>query len=146
MLRWAVRWRWRRGATYYLVSQETSGGDQWHDVNNTTVTTTAVASEIGGVYGSGPGSWFAYGVAGNSYGPVDFKYSGGSTGGRSDCRTLVSGQYDDTVDAGAYSLCAGQIGDFVWNNVNGNGCQDPNKPGLPGVRVDLLSGCGPTAT
>ena len=51
---------------------------------------------------------------------------------------------DASVDCGY--VCAGQIGDFVWNDLNGNGCQDPNEPGLPGVRVNLLLGCGPTAT
>ena len=42
--------------------------------------------------------------------------------------------------------CNGQIGDFVWNDLNGNGCQDANEPGLPGVRVDLYAGCGVSGT
>jgi hypothetical protein len=39
--------------------------------------------------------------------------------------------------------CGGQIGDFIWNDVNGNGCQDANEPGIAGVKVDLYSGCSP---
>jgi len=30
------------------------------------------------------------------------------------------------------------IGDFIWSDVNGNGCQDPGEPGVPGVVVDLV--------
>jgi hypothetical protein len=37
--------------------------------------------------------------------------------------------------------CTGEIGDFVWADLNGNGCQDAGEPGIPGVRVDLYSGC-----
>jgi hypothetical protein len=45
------------------------------------------------------------------------------------------------------SPCNGQIGDFVWNDVNGNGCQDAGEPGIPGVKVDLYSGgCGSNGT
>ena len=38
--------------------------------------------------------------------------------------------------------CNGQIGDFVWNDLNGNGCQDLGEPGIVGVKVDLYAGCG----
>ena len=37
--------------TYYIVSQETQGGDQWYDLN-TTIQTTNVASETTGVWSS----------------------------------------------------------------------------------------------
>ncbi|HJT81847.1 MAG TPA: SdrD B-like domain-containing protein [Chthoniobacterales bacterium] len=36
----------------------------------------------------------------------------------------------------------GKIGDFVWNDLNKNGCQDANEPGMANVRVDLYTGCG----
>ncbi|MCF7765327.1 MAG: hypothetical protein K9N62_16795 [Verrucomicrobia bacterium] len=38
--------------------------------------------------------------------------------------------------------CTGQIGDFVWNDLNGDGCQDPGEPGIPNVQVDLYAACG----
>jgi len=38
--------------------------------------------------------------------------------------------------------CNGTIGDFVWQDNNSNGCQDPGEPGIPGVQVDLYTGCG----
>ncbi|QDU63128.1 Serine-aspartate repeat-containing protein D precursor [Planctomycetes bacterium Pan216] len=31
----------------------------------------------------------------------------------------------------------GSIGDFLWNDVNGDGIQDSGEPGLPGVTIDL---------
>jgi hypothetical protein len=34
--------------------------------------------------------------------------------------------------------CGGSIGDFVWNDVNGNGIQDSGEPGIDGVTVNLL--------
>ena len=58
---------------YYLVSQETSGGDQWYD-SNTVLTTTTIATVNNAV--SRPNNqWVAAGGANNSFGPVDFKYS-----------------------------------------------------------------------
>lgn len=34
----------------------------------------------------------------------------------------------------------GKIGDLVWEDLNANGIQDPNEPGLPGVTVNLWTG------
>jgi hypothetical protein len=62
------------GTTYYLVSQEFNGGDFWHNYN-TTVITTSVAAELSPVYSPGGGVWNAGGSAGQTFGPVDFKYS-----------------------------------------------------------------------
>lgn len=41
--------------------------------------------------------------------------------------------------------CTGRIGDFVWNDVNGNGLQDPDEAGLEGVHVMLMDGSGSVA-
>jgi hypothetical protein len=58
--------------SYYLVSQETSGGDQWYD-SNTTLTTSPVAVVNSAV--SRPSTtWVVAGAANNSFVPVDFKY------------------------------------------------------------------------
>jgi hypothetical protein len=57
------------------------------------------------------------------------------------CVTLTAANpINLNVDCGY--VCNGQIGDFVWNDLNGNGCQNAGEPGIPGVRVDLYSGCG----
>ncbi|MDH6577631.1 SdrD B-like domain-containing protein [Kitasatospora sp. MAP5-34] len=34
------------------------------------------------------------------------------------------------------------LGDFVWNDLNRNGLQDPGEPGVPGVREYLIDGQG----
>jgi uncharacterized repeat protein (TIGR01451 family) len=61
------------------------------------------------------------------------------------CVTLLTATSTNlNVDCGY--VCNGQIGDFVWNDLNGNGCQDSNEPGLAGVKVDLYTGCGVTGT
>jgi hypothetical protein len=40
--------------------------------------------------------------------------------------------------------CTGEIGDFVWEDLNGNGLQDAGEPGIAGVTVNLLDGGGAT--
>jgi hypothetical protein len=62
--------------TYYLVSQETSGGDRWYDFTSNPVT-TSVAS-IGGIAyssASAPANWTVAGGPGNAFGPLSFLYS-----------------------------------------------------------------------
>ena len=61
--------------TYYLMSQEISGGDQWYDYNST-VQTAAVAAVTSAVYGT-VAPYTPNGSAGRSYVPVDFKYTAG---------------------------------------------------------------------
>ncbi len=67
--------------SYYVITQETQGGDQWYDYN-TAVQTTSVATVSSAVYNSGS-SYIAPGSIGQTYGPVDFVYavSGGGGGG-----------------------------------------------------------------
>lgn len=61
------------GTAYYLVSQEAAGGDVWY-YDDTTVNTTSMGNETSAVWGDGSGLWHLNGGAGQSYGPVDFKY------------------------------------------------------------------------
>ncbi|HET6575913.1 MAG TPA: SdrD B-like domain-containing protein, partial [Fimbriiglobus sp.] len=56
--------------------------------------------------------------------------------GTTDAVTLTSGQSDLTRDAGLYRPVS--IGDFVWDDLNGNGVQDSGESGLQGVTVKLL--------
>ena len=67
------------GNTYYLLTQETMGGDHWYDTN-TTLQTTPDATPNASIYGTG--TWIAA-IAGNrTYGPVDLKYSLGTASGQ----------------------------------------------------------------
>ena len=57
--------------------------------------------------------------------------------GRADDITLKSGDQYDNIDAGFVSTATSAIGDFVWEDLNGDGIQDPNEPGVPFVTVRL---------
>jgi hypothetical protein len=60
--------------------------------------------------------------------------------------TLPGGSSDLTVDFGYYKPVT--IGDFVWNDVNANGCQDSGEVGIPGVTLTLMgtNGSGVSVT
>ena len=54
--------------------------------------------------------------------------------------TLISGENDTTFDAGFYIPVV--VGDFVWEDRDGDGVQDALEPGVLGVTVYLLDGAG----
>lgn len=58
--------------------------------------------------------------------------------GRTDCVTLAPGETNNDVDAGVYQPSTAEIGDFVWEDLNANGVQDANEPGVANVTVRLL--------
>ena len=62
------------GHKYYLVSKETSGGDQWYN-EPTAARTTSAASVTGGVWSISPGSWFTDTLPGLEYVGVDLQYT-----------------------------------------------------------------------
>jgi low affinity Fe/Cu permease len=54
-----------------------------------------------------------------------------------------NGYTNNTLDL---ALCGnGGIGDFVWNDLNGNGIQDKGEPGINGVKVTITFEDGTTA-
>ena len=58
--------------------------------------------------------------------------------------TLASGESDLTLDQGYY--LPAQIGDLVWEDLNGDGIQDAGEPGISNVVVVLSDTNGPIAT
>jgi protocatechuate 3,4-dioxygenase beta subunit len=60
--------------------------------------------------------------------------------GTTDIFTVLPGESKLNIDAGAYLPAT--LGDFVWNDLNKNGIQDPDEPGIEGVRVDLYASTG----
>jgi protocatechuate 3,4-dioxygenase beta subunit len=56
-------------------------------------------------------------------------------GGMTINEVLVSGEQNLTYDAGYYLPAS--IGDFVWNDQDGDGVQDSGEPGIGGVTVTL---------
>ena len=59
-------------SVWYVVSEETAGGDFWHDAD-TPVSTTSAATLISAVYYTGAG-WATTGIQNRMYVPVSFKY------------------------------------------------------------------------
>lgn len=57
--------------------------------------------------------------------------------------TLSPGEFYPKLDAGIYTDKAG-LGNYVWNDLNADGIQDPNEPGIPGVLVMLYAADGIT--
>jgi uncharacterized repeat protein (TIGR01451 family) len=62
------------------------------------------------------------------------------TTSRSDVVTLGVGDTNLNVDAGIYLPAS--IGNFVWDDTNGDGVQDAGETGIEGVVVHLLDGNG----
>ncbi len=62
------------------------------------------------------------------------------TTGKTGQYTLVAGETNRTVDAGYYKPVS--IGDFVWNDLDADGIQDGNEPGIPSVTVNLKDSGG----
>ena len=56
---------------YYLVSQESSSGDQWYDWGLISTTSTATVNDA--VYSSNSVNWYANGGANDSYVPPNLK-------------------------------------------------------------------------
>ncbi|MBV6523040.1 MAG: hypothetical protein MNPFHGCM_03207 [Gemmatimonadaceae bacterium] len=57
----------------------------------------------------------------------------------------TSGSSDVSIDFG-FTKDVGVIGDFVWDDTNGNGVQDAGEPGIPGVVVTLGGAASATTT
>ncbi len=51
--------------------------------------------------------------------------------------SLTSGMVNMDIDAGFISTSKAVIGDFVWEDINGNGVQDFGEPGIGGIQVEI---------
>jgi uncharacterized Fe-S cluster protein YjdI len=60
------------GASYYLASQETQGGDRWYDQGAISATTAAAVNSAVYFYG---GNWIPIGAGNTSYVPPNFQYA-----------------------------------------------------------------------
>ena len=66
--------------------------------------------------------------------PSGFNLTGGTI---PHSATIVAGEDYDDADFG-YQQQNAEIGDFVWEDLNGDGIQDPGEPGIENVTVDLV--------
>jgi hypothetical protein len=55
---------------------------------------------------------------------------------------LPEGGSDFSIDAGLVKLATSKIGNYVWNDYNRNGIQDPTESGISGVKVVLFDDKG----
>jgi protocatechuate 3,4-dioxygenase beta subunit len=63
--------------------------------------------------------------------------------GRTDVIFLGAGENNMTIDAGIYNPNnTNSIGNFVWEDINQNGIQDPTEQGVSGVTVTLYNSTG----
>jgi uncharacterized repeat protein (TIGR01451 family) len=93
-----------------------------------------------------PGDYFVQFVL-----PAEFSWSPKGTGdaahnsdaeldGKTEITSLISGENDPDLDAGAFQTAS--IGDYVWTDENANGIQEQGEPGLATVKVELYSASG----
>jgi hypothetical protein len=69
--------------------------------------------------------------------------SNANAAGLTQCIDLGPGEDNLTIDAGLFKPePRAALGDFVWEDLNGNGIQDGGEPGIQGVSVFLYL-CGP---
>jgi protocatechuate 3,4-dioxygenase beta subunit len=59
--------------------------------------------------------------------------------GKTDPFTITTGNSDLGIDAGLLPSGTATVGDFVWQDRNGDGIQDAGEPGKSGVGVELHS-------
>lgn len=117
-------------------------------VGNVLATTTTDANGLYGFSGLMPGNYniqvvipAGYIVSPKDVGSNDAVDSDADATGTMVCTTLVSGENDTTWDAGLVRIPAA-IGNFVWQDSNGNGIQDNGESGFPNVTVRLVDCAG----
>jgi serine-aspartate repeat-containing protein C/D/E len=64
-----------------------------------------------------------------------------TTTGQTESTTLDAGERDLTWDMGIYKPTY-SLGDYVWNDTDKDGIQDPDEDGIEGVEVELLDSDG----
>ncbi len=63
----------------------------------------------------------------------------GANFGKTDLVVLAAGEQKTTVDAGLRTDANTSVGDKVWNDLDQDGIQDANEPGIAGVKVELFN-------
>jgi protocatechuate 3,4-dioxygenase beta subunit len=119
-----------------------------YDSTNTLVGTTTTDSGGSYQFQVGPGGYQVEFVApaGYAHSPMDRGTDANLDSdvdpatSRTGTFVLPTGGVLNNVDAGFYQLAA--VGDFAWQDTNGNGIQDAGEPGLAGVTVRLYTSGG----
>ncbi len=103
------------------------------DANGFYIFTNLVPGSYQVTFGTPAGNYF---LSAQDKGNDDLKDSDAAPGTQQTIPTdLVAGESDLSWDAGFYKKA--EIGDYVWEDKNGNGVQDGGEPGIPNVTVTL---------
>jgi hypothetical protein len=110
-------------AVYYLVTQETAGGDQWYDYS--VVTADPAATLNAPAFEQGNGAYTTLGVASAAYGPSNFLFSAATAGTPPPSVSItqplagtVSGTLTATATASAYTGLSITGVQFQFQGVN----------------------------
>jgi SdrD B-like domain/Secretion system C-terminal sorting domain len=66
----------------------------------------------------------------------------GASIGKTGQIVLGASEVDLTIDAGIRRIPVATVGNFVWDDLNGDGKQDANEPGIAGVIATLYNNAG----
>ncbi|MGK7941738.1 MAG: SdrD B-like domain-containing protein, partial [Crocosphaera sp.] len=81
-----------------------------------------------------------YFLSNNDVGNDDTVDSDADSNGDSPIVTLSSGEHNPTIDAGIYQNAG--LGNYVWEDSNGDGVQNDGETAISGVSVNLIDGEG----
>ncbi|MEW6196070.1 MAG: SdrD B-like domain-containing protein [Bacteroidota bacterium] len=124
-----------------------------YDCDNNLISTTTTDANGNYLFSNlNPGDYYVMFILPSGYvfttkdaGSDDAKDSDADTStGKTICTTLTAGENDLTWDAGIYEEeeCMNKIGDFIWHDMDTDGIQDTDEPGLANVVVELLDAQG----
>lgn len=135
--------------TYNVVCNDTKAKLEIDFSNDNGVTWTTVYSKTSGQL------WSLYGASGKTaisipvsttYQNSNFRYRVRGEMEAGDCNNFYV--FLDDINFSSPAVCPplGSIGDYVWNDLNGNGQQDAGEPALQNVTVKLTLPNGTTQT
>lgn len=110
--------------SYYIVSQEVSGGDQWYEGNNTLTYASSIATVNQSVYSSNGTTYTTSYSANNSYIPVAFRWSEPqqpfvTSHGMTSLRNDASGWFGMQIKVGSTAMFVAELGRWVAPGNNG---------------------------
>jgi hypothetical protein len=106
------------GVAYYLISEETAGGDAWYGYTSTLTTTADIAINSAVAYSGGV--FTPYGTGGNAYGPVALKTLDAYNTQFATVQSLSSGFYNNSASwrgmeftTGSSPVTVGYLGRWI---------------------------------
>jgi hypothetical protein len=86
--------------------------------------------------------WYQNGMALPNETNVCLKLTNVMVGSGGEYCVIVTGPCNTVTNCGRVIIGQGQIGNFVWDDLDGDGCQDAGEPGVGNVKVTLSTCLG----